>query len=53
MTNVFPLNPECVDCLSNVDLSNKTELITCLVTIAVGAVIRFIEKRKDRKNQQQ
>lgn len=52
MNSLIPLNAECVDCLSNVDLSNKTELITCLVTIAVGAVIRFIEKRKDRKNKQ-
>jgi hypothetical protein len=50
MFTLIPLNADCVDCLSNVDLSNKTEVITCLVTIAVGVVIRFIEKRKDRKS---
>jgi hypothetical protein len=52
MFNIIPLNAECVDCLQNVDLSNKSELITCLVTIVIGAIIRVIEKRHDRKNRQ-
>ena len=50
MFAAIPLNAECVDCLSNTDFTNKTELITCLVTIAVGAIIRIIEKRKMNRN---
>lgn len=46
MFTTIPLNSECVDCLSNINLGNKSEIITCLVTIVVGGIIRTIEKRK-------
>ncbi len=49
MFPAIPLNAECVDCLSNINLANKTEVVTCLVTIAVGAIIRIIEKRKMKR----
>jgi hypothetical protein len=42
---------ECLDCFSTVDLSNKGEVITCVITVISGLVIRFFEKRKlKRKN---
>jgi len=50
MFTAIPLNAECVDCLTNLDFANKTEVITCLVTIVVGGIIRAIEKRKMNRN---
>jgi len=48
----------CPDCLPNIDPSDKNSILTCLVTITVGAVIRYIEKRqikirskRDKKNE--
>ena len=37
------------DAISNAPITNKTELITCVVTIIVGAIIRAIEKRQMNK----
>jgi hypothetical protein len=40
---------DCPDCVTNIDLSNKEGIIACIVTVGIGAIIRWIEKRKDRK----
>jgi hypothetical protein len=40
---------DCPDCITNVDLTDKNSIIACAVTVVVGAIIRYIEKRKDRK----
>lgn len=40
---------DCPDCLTNVDLSDKNSIIACMVTVGVAAIIRWIEKRKNRK----
>jgi len=37
------------EALGNTPITNKTELITCVVTIIIGAIIRAIEKRKMNK----
>jgi hypothetical protein len=50
MLSLVAQSPDCVDCLKNIDPSNKGEMITCIVTIVIGAVIRVIEKRKMSKN---
>jgi hypothetical protein len=40
---------DCPDCLQNIDLSDKNSVIACIVTLGVAAIIRAIEKRKNRK----
>jgi hypothetical protein len=40
---------DCPDCLQNIDLSDKNSVIACIVTFGVAAIIRAIEKRKNRK----
>lgn len=44
------LSINCPDCVNNIDLTDRNSIIACAITIVVGAVVRFIEKRKDRKN---
>ena len=40
---------DCPDCFTNVDLSDQNNVIVCIVTIGIGAIIRWIEKRKAKK----
>jgi hypothetical protein len=40
---------DCPDCLTNVDLTDKNSIIACVVTMGIAAIIRWIEKRKNRK----
>lgn len=44
------LTAECTDCLTTVDFTDKNSLIACVVTMGVAAIVRWFEKRKDRKN---
>lgn len=50
MNLLLQIDPrKCVDCVEHGMNQNIPELITCLVTIAVAAIIRAIEKRKIEK----
>lgn len=40
---------ECIDCVKHAADKDLTAFITCSITIAVGAVIRAIEKRRIKK----
>lgn len=40
---------DCVNCFIGIGAVEKEHVITCLITVAVGAVIRFFEKRKMKK----
>lgn len=44
MASVF-----CEECLYDLDFSNKTNVLSCLATVAVGIIIRAIEKRRLKK----
>lgn len=46
---MFQLVAECPDCINNVDITHPNSILTCVLTIGLAAVIRWIEKRKDRK----
>ena len=43
---VLLASADCVDCISDIDFSDKKSVISCLVTIGLGIVIRWIEKSK-------
>jgi hypothetical protein len=43
------LAAECPDCINNIDLSHPNSILTCVLTIGLAAVIRWIERRKDRR----
>jgi len=40
---------KCIDCVTTTQIENLPELLTCLVTIGVAAIIRAIEKRKIKR----
>lgn len=46
---MFSLTTNCPDCVTNIDLTDKNSIIACAITIVVGAVVRYFEKRKDRR----
>lgn len=46
---MFQLAAECPDCINNIDTSHPNSILTCVLTIGLAAVIRWIEKRKDRR----
>lgn len=41
----------CPDCLTNLDNSDIKSSLTCLITIGIGAVIRYFEIRKIKRRQ--
>jgi hypothetical protein len=47
---MIQLAAECPDCINNVDLSHPNSILTCVITIGIAAVIRWIERRNMRKN---
>jgi hypothetical protein len=50
MNLLLQINPQdCIDCVEHGTNKNLPELITCIATIAVAAIIRAIEKRKIEK----
>jgi hypothetical protein len=50
MNLLLQINPQdCIDCVEHGMNKNLPELITCIVTIGVAAIIRAIEKRRIEK----
>ena len=43
----------CPDCIQDIDLTDKKSVITCVVTVLFGLIIRHIERKKLRKNNDQ
>lgn len=41
----------CPDCIMNIPNTDTNTTIGCVVTVIVGAIIRFIELRRIKKNQ--
>lgn len=39
----------CVDCAAFIEVATSSEVITCAVTVVSGLIIRFIEKRRMRR----
>lgn len=39
----------CPDCVNDIDLTDKKSVITCVVTVLFGLIVRHIERRKLRK----
>jgi hypothetical protein len=46
---MFQLAAECPDCINNIDATHPNSILTCILTIGIAAVIRWFEKRKDRR----
>lgn len=39
----------CPDCVDNIDFTDKKSVISCVVTILFGLVVRYIERKKLKK----
>lgn len=39
----------CPDCVDNIDITDKKSVITCVITVLFGLVVRYIEKKKMKK----
>lgn len=40
----------CLNCANEVLQADKSNIITCLITVTVGVIIRWIEKRKMKRS---
>ena len=41
----------CPDCITNLPDGDLKSAVTCLVTVGIGAIIRYIELRKIKRKQ--
>ncbi len=39
----------CPDCIDNIDITDKKSVITCVITVLFGLVVRYIEKKQLKK----
>ena len=40
----------CPECVENLDITDKKSVLTCVVTVVFGLVVRYIEKKRlDKK----
>ena len=46
---MYSLITDCPDCVNNIDLTDKNNILACVITIGIGAIIRWLEKRHDKK----
>lgn len=40
----------CPDCVENIDFTDKKSIISCAITVIFGLVVRYIERKKLKKN---
>jgi len=51
LTVALQINPQdCIDCAEHAINKDWTPFLTCTLTILVGVVVRFFEKRKIKKD---
>lgn len=43
----------CPDCVENIDITDKKSVLTCVITVVFGLVVRYIEKKKLKKHQKE
>lgn len=43
----------CPDCPPDIDLTDKKSVISCIVTVIFGLIIRHIERKQLRKNNEE
>jgi hypothetical protein len=48
MASVF-----CEECIYDMDFSDKGSVLSCLATIAIGVIVRAIEKKRIKKSLKQ
>jgi hypothetical protein len=52
MDTLQVFNPsECIECVQHAVNKDWTAAITCAITVASGVIIRFLEKRRIKRNQ--
>jgi glycopeptide antibiotics resistance protein len=39
----------CPDCIDNIDITDKKSVITCVITVLFGLIVRHIERKKLKK----
>lgn len=40
----------CPDCIENIDFTDKKSIISCAVTVLFGLVVRYIERKKIKRD---
>lgn len=49
MPLVLLTSAACPECVENLDITDKKSVLTCVVTVVFGLVVRYIEKKRLEK----